>query len=233
VRGKTGALFPAVLERCKDASADKIQSGFHLFVPEAHDAEAVRPEQGVACRIASAFGMLAAIDLDDQHLLESNEIEDVAFERNLPAEFHAIHLATADLLPEHGLGARGIVAHGASEGPMVFGRDGVRHGVRVAGIFSICNLFLERWDPSPTSAMGSLCSPGLRILSHRGRGRLAAALPLPTDAEGKQGTLPLPLWERIGSPQEPKAIGWTDLVRGNFLPSRGPRSGLLRSNQLH
>jgi hypothetical protein len=26
--------------------------------------------------------------------------------------------------------------------------------------------------------------------------------------------LPLPLWERIGSPQEPKAIGWTDLVRG-------------------
>jgi hypothetical protein len=43
---------------------------------------------------------------------------------------------------------------------------------------------------------------GLLILSHKGRGKVAAPYPLP-------------LRERIGSPREPKAIGWTNLARGS------------------
>jgi hypothetical protein len=66
--------------------------------------------------------------------------------------------------------------------------------------------------PSPTSAKGSLRSPGLRILSHKGRGRLVALRCL---KQGRDlGTLPLPLWERIVSPCEAKLSIWAHLVRG-------------------
>jgi hypothetical protein len=57
-----------------------------------------------------------------------------------------------------------------------------------------------RFHPSPTSAKGSLRLPGLRILSHKGRG-ISAALPrvIRNVAESRYGAagLPLPLWERI------------------------------------
>jgi hypothetical protein len=85
-------------------------------------------------------------------------------------------------------------------------------------------LFLAAGYPSPTSAKGSLRSPGLRILSHKGRGRLAAALPLSTEAEGERGTLPLPLWERIRRPREAKPIAWPKLVRGFGAVAEGQKS---------
>ena len=58
--------------------------------------------------------------------------------------------------------------------------------------------------PSPTSAKGS---PGLRILSHKGRGKLMARLSY---------RLPLPLWERIASPHATQSNAWARLVRGRL-----------------
>ncbi len=61
--------------------------------------------------------------------------------------------------------------------------------------------------PSRPSAKGPRCSPGLRILSHEGRGRSAARFPLPS-------------WERIASPHETQSNTWARLVRGqlNCIP---------------
>lgn len=59
--------------------------------------------------------------------------------------------------------------------------------------------------PSPTSAKGSQGSPGLRILSHEGRGRSVARL---------SSGLPLPSWERIASPHATQSNAWARLVRG-------------------
>lgn len=59
--------------------------------------------------------------------------------------------------------------------------------------------------PSPTSAKGSLGSPGLRILSHEGRGKSPGRL---------SSGLPLPLWERIASPHATQSNAWARLVRG-------------------
>jgi hypothetical protein len=74
-----------------------------------------------------------------------------------------------------------------------------------------------RFHPSPTSAKGSLRLPGLRILSHKGRG-ISAALPrvIRNVAESRYGAagLPLPLWERIASPCEAQQSIWARLVRG-------------------
>ena len=68
-------------------------------------------------------------------------------------------------------------------------------------------------SPSPTSAKSSLGSPGLRILSHEGRGR---------DPARSQSGRPLPLWERIASPHETQSNAWARLVRGyEVQPSHG------------
>lgn len=61
--------------------------------------------------------------------------------------------------------------------------------------------------PSPTSAKGSCGSPGLRILSHKGRGKLMARV---------SSRLPLPLWERIASPHATQSNAWARLVRGRL-----------------
>jgi hypothetical protein len=72
---------------------------------------------------------------------------------------------------------------------------------------------IERFDlervlaPSPTSAKGSLGSPGLRILSHKGRGKSPGRL---------SSGLPLPLWERIASPHATQSNAWARLVRGHL-----------------
>ena len=71
--------------------------------------------------------------------------------------------------------------------------------------------------PSPTLAKGSLRSPGLRILSHRGRGKVAAPALHTLSVAGGCGvsaSLPRPLWERIVSPCEAKLSIWAHLVRG-------------------
>jgi hypothetical protein len=63
-------------------------------------------------------------------------------------------------------------------------------------------------------------SPGLRILSHRGRGGIAAPS-APQARPASAAPLPLPLWERIASPTEPKAKSWARLVRGEFVARVG------------
>jgi hypothetical protein len=74
-------------------------------------------------------------------------------------------------------------------------------------------------DPSPSAPRPSpLAHAGL--LSSPTRGEVDSGhRTVPQANAGACGTLPLPLWERIGSPQEPKAIGWTNLVRG-FEPCK-------------
>ena len=94
--------------------------------------------------------MLAAIDLNDQPRFEADEIEDVAAQRYLSAEFGAGELAVPQLAPEHGFGRGRVGAHlarpGSSKGfgfvahgDGLVGQVSMRLWVVVARVLSLCN----------------------------------------------------------------------------------------------
>ena len=97
----------------------------------------------------------------------------------------------------------------------VHGQTTGRKGSRERG--GVCE---EAMSDEPLTNFGQeldFVSCGLRILSHKGRGRLAATsrriVTLRMQAKDAP-TLPLPLWERIRRPHETKSSAWPKLVRG-------------------
>jgi hypothetical protein len=101
--------------------------GEDVVVPEADDAIAAGFEPGGA-DVVSRFrsGVLAAVDLDDQLRLRTEEIDDLAADRLLAAEAPAMELLAAQTRPEAELGVGGGLpeAAGAVGG----------HRARVSGI---------------------------------------------------------------------------------------------------
>src|SRR5438874_12444324 len=80
-------------------------------VPEARDSEALRFQIGVATGIACASGVLAAVSLDDQPPLETNEIDYVVVDRQLSLELEAGETLRAEDLPEAEFSRGGLAAH--------------------------------------------------------------------------------------------------------------------------
>ena len=100
----------------------------HFVVPETQDAEAFGAKEGVAVEVPSIVAVLATVDFDNKLRFEADEIEDVAAERDLAAEFCAGELAITQRSPEAGFRRGRVGAHlacpGSSEG---FGF--VAHGI--------------------------------------------------------------------------------------------------------
>ncbi|AOG10776.1 hypothetical protein BSY240_1409 [Agrobacterium sp. RAC06] len=100
----------------QNMTADIVEMLQDLVVPEAQDAEAFGTEEGVTIKVVEAVAVLAAVDLNDQPGFEADEIEDVAAQRYLSAEFGAGELAVAERAPEHGFGCGRVGVHLARPG---------------------------------------------------------------------------------------------------------------------
>jgi len=92
--------------------AHPIGLGEHLVVPETDNFEALAfQERGALGIVRHALGMLRAINLDDQHGIETDEIDDVRPNRFLPPKLPAEERASAQVLPQQRLRFGGVVSH--------------------------------------------------------------------------------------------------------------------------
>jgi hypothetical protein len=74
--------------RCReDYFPDAFDIAQHLVIPESQHTIAMFSEPSIAHGVASALGMLAAIDLDDKPFLATDEIKDIPSDRLLTDEF--------------------------------------------------------------------------------------------------------------------------------------------------
>ena len=98
--------------RCLMASRTRSVLGEHLVVPETDNFEALAFQESRALGIVGDQpGMLRAINLDDQHGIETDEIDDVRPNRFLPPKLPAEELASAQVLPQQRLRFGGVVSH--------------------------------------------------------------------------------------------------------------------------
>jgi hypothetical protein len=81
-------------EMPKNMLHDPIRVLERVIVPNSDDAESLSFEPGRAHAIMRRCDrVLAAIDFDDQLLLEADEIDDISTNRSLASEFQAIELS--------------------------------------------------------------------------------------------------------------------------------------------
>jgi hypothetical protein len=100
----------------KDRLGDVFDSGCHVDVPEAQDAKASTPQEGVAMQIVwRLIEMLAAVQLDDNGGFQANEIADIRVDPMLPSEFETAQLTAAQSTPEKAFSLRRIPAQVAGE----------------------------------------------------------------------------------------------------------------------
>ena len=106
--GIHGSLHPSALEgevregggaeRIKNHVQHPIGIRQHVIVPEADDAIPARLEP-IGARL-TFFGMLSAIDLDDEFRLGAKEIDDIGSERMLAAEAETFELFSPQARPQ-------------------------------------------------------------------------------------------------------------------------------------
>ena len=98
-------LALAFTQRIRDAGQHAFEIPQNVIIPESDDFESVglqpRGSRGV---LLCLFGMLAAIDLDDQLMPQAAEIDDVIADRMLTAKLRAIEALRAKVLPEEAFG---------------------------------------------------------------------------------------------------------------------------------
>ena len=76
--------------------------GFHenFVVPEAKHSESTFKQPRVTSGIACGFQMLAAVDFDDQSLVQANEVGDKGADGMLTSKSRSFDLMKAQVLPE-------------------------------------------------------------------------------------------------------------------------------------
>jgi hypothetical protein len=89
------------VQRGPDAFHDPFGLAQHCIVPETQHPQAA-PFQipGPFCIVFAAFGMLAAVELDDEARLVAVDIDDIGRDRMLSAEFPAAETAIAQQQPQ-------------------------------------------------------------------------------------------------------------------------------------
>jgi hypothetical protein len=93
-----------------DALENAVRVAQDVVVPEAEDAIALRfDEAGARFVISYGFGMLAAVQLDDEPLREASEVGEVWADRHLPPPF-VLRQLCAQRAPQALLGLRGVAA---------------------------------------------------------------------------------------------------------------------------
>ena len=89
-----------VHRRAKDSLDDRLKLMVDLVVPEAKDAKAGSPQNGVALSVAcKAIGkaMLPAINLDHQLRFQAREVDHEAVQRHLPSDMGPLRPELAKL----------------------------------------------------------------------------------------------------------------------------------------
>src|ERR1700679_4367063 len=82
------------------------------FVPDAENLKPLACEKRIALHVVSdAIGVKRAVELDDQLLFDTHEIDDVRSDEILALEFVAVELAVAHRIPEELFHREGLVAH--------------------------------------------------------------------------------------------------------------------------
>jgi hypothetical protein len=82
-----------------------------VVVPETQHAEALCRQMGIAFQITGIIVVLPAVGLDDQSPCQTNEIDDVAVDRQLALELVAGEAFRAEDLPQAVLSRRRLRAH--------------------------------------------------------------------------------------------------------------------------
>ena len=104
----------------EDFSSDRFEDAFevfdHVVVPEADNRVAIRLDPSRALPVGRAFGMLAAVEFDDEPEFDAGKIGDVSADRELSSEFCAFDLARAEALPEFIFDRRGVASQFAGDG---------------------------------------------------------------------------------------------------------------------
>jgi len=81
-----------------------------IIIPISDDAESFPSQIGVPLLVALRFGMLAAVDLDDKPVLETNEIQNVVSKRDLSSKFQLCQAPVAQQKPHLKFGVGEIMA---------------------------------------------------------------------------------------------------------------------------
>jgi hypothetical protein len=91
-----GIAVDNVRQKCEHAS----QICQYIVVPEAHDRKSLAVKPIIARKVRCSPGMLAAIDLDHDTLLEGKKIGDIPAKRNLAAKLCCGEATIAEYVPE-------------------------------------------------------------------------------------------------------------------------------------
>jgi hypothetical protein len=82
----------------------------HVVIPEAQNKKTVRFKIGRSfCIVIAVFGMLSAIEFDNQPCRLAAKIHDIRLDRHLPTKFQSIQAAVAQAKPQSTLSVRLIV----------------------------------------------------------------------------------------------------------------------------
>ncbi len=107
-----------VMQRLVDKGQHAFQIAIDLIVPETQYPEAFADKMIVALRITSGMDievMLAAIDLNDKALLETDEIYDIVITRGLAAEMESLFSPRTQMNPQFYLLRGHLFAQAASD----------------------------------------------------------------------------------------------------------------------
>src|SRR3954469_16076358 len=130
----------------------------------------------MALGIVGALGVLAAVELDDELLLEADEVDDVASELLLPAELEAAEAAVAQQAPHPPLGFRRLAPHLAR--PVL--QEVLDH--RLDSRLGRCHPHPVGFADSTSPIKGGVSAPGMSIMMRVRRPPAMIAESLPSAA---------------------------------------------------
>jgi len=106
-----GGAFHSLINLVSD-TFDFLQ---HIMIPESENGKSLVAQPCIPFGvIVTLFRVLAAIEFDNDSLLQADKVDDVAPQRLLAAELAAFNLPHSDPMPKQLLCVRGVVAKRAS-----------------------------------------------------------------------------------------------------------------------
>jgi len=98
-------------QRLANALQNTLDVVYHFIVPEAHNSVAQRFKELSPRRVSrNRVGVLRSINLNDQHRVETNEVNNVLADRTLPAKAKILDLLIANPMPEFSFDVSGAPA---------------------------------------------------------------------------------------------------------------------------
>ncbi|GLQ10214.1 hypothetical protein GCM10007913_21460 [Devosia yakushimensis] len=95
-----------------DSLKYRIGAGEDIVVPDAEKAEALGFQIGIATGVVSGFGVLAAVEFDDEMAFKTDEVRNEITDGQLAAEFEIREPPVAEEYPALGFRFGRLVTHG-------------------------------------------------------------------------------------------------------------------------